>query len=47
MARTKRPTGDALLTASPEIVVDDVSKSFEGDRVLEGVSFSWRRDGRS
>ncbi len=40
MAKMKRPTGAALLSTAPEIVVDEVSKSFEGDRVLDAVSFS-------
>ncbi|MCD2193761.1 ATP-binding cassette domain-containing protein [Actinomycetospora endophytica] len=40
MARTNRPTGAALLTTAPAIEIDDVSKSFEGDRVLDGVSLT-------
>lgn len=40
MAKTNRQTAATLLTAAPEIVVDEVSKSFEGDRVLDGVSLA-------
>jgi ABC-type transporter Mla maintaining outer membrane lipid asymmetry ATPase subunit MlaF len=40
MARTKRPSGEALLAAAPQIVVDEISKSFEGTRVLEDISLS-------
>ncbi|NMO92282.1 ATP-binding cassette domain-containing protein [Actinomycetospora sp. TBRC 11914] len=36
----KREAGSALLTAAPEIVVDGVSKSFDGDRVLDGISLT-------
>ena len=40
MATEKGPTSAPGLTSAPGIVVDDVSKSFEGDRVLQGVSLS-------
>lgn len=39
MTRVNR-TGSEVLTTAPEVVIDDVSKSFEGDRVLEHVSCS-------
>lgn len=38
MARTDRSIETTLLSAAPEIVIDDVSKSFDGDRVLDRVS---------
>lgn len=38
MARVKRSPGTTLLTSPPAIVVDEVSKSFEGERVLDRVS---------
>jgi ABC-type multidrug transport system ATPase subunit len=40
MTRANRSTGARLLSGAPEVVVDDLSKSFEGDRVLEHVSLS-------
>jgi ABC-type transporter Mla maintaining outer membrane lipid asymmetry ATPase subunit MlaF len=40
MTKGNRTTGAGLLTTAPEVVVDDVSKSFEGDRVLHRVSLS-------
>jgi ABC-type transporter Mla maintaining outer membrane lipid asymmetry ATPase subunit MlaF len=40
MTKGNRTTGAGLLTSAPEVVVEDVSKSFEGDRVLDGVSLS-------
>jgi ABC-type transporter Mla maintaining outer membrane lipid asymmetry ATPase subunit MlaF len=40
MTRANRSAGVEALTAAPEVVFDDVSKSFGGDRVLDGVSLS-------
>ncbi len=38
--RQARATGAVRLTAAPAVVVDDVSKSFDGDRVLENISLA-------
>jgi ABC-type transporter Mla maintaining outer membrane lipid asymmetry ATPase subunit MlaF len=40
MIKVNRATGIDLMTTAPEVVVDDVSRSFEGDHVLEHISCS-------
>jgi len=39
----RRPTGEAASPADPHLVYEDVFKSFEGERVLEGVDFGIER----
>lgn len=40
MTRTNRPQEPDVLTRAPAVRIDDVSKSFDGERILDAVSMS-------
>lgn len=42
MARTNRREAPGVLSAPPDIAVDDISKTFDGEVVLDKISFSVR-----